>query len=329
MKNNLKFCLVGRGSIGTRHLKNLKSLSFNNIIAYSEFIDKDKDEEYNFKYEIRTFHNIEEVKKVRPSAFIIANPTANHMKFADIAVEMNSHIFMEKPISHSLDGIENLRNELSKRKLVFFMANNFRFHPVLNKIKRLIERKKFGDIYFARIMAGQYLPDWHPSEDYRKGYAAREDLGGGVVLTLQHEIDYAYWLFGKFKRIKSFVKKISKLEIDVDDVASVIIETESGQLIEIHIDYLQRPPKRTIQIQGEKGSIDYRFGDQYLEFYDFKQQEHINILDLTGYNNNQMYIDEMEHFIKCIATDEKPKSTLEDGIYILKTCVEIKKGLIQ
>lgn len=329
MKNDLEFCLVGRGSIGTRHLKNLKCLSNDYIVAYSEFTDKDKDYEYKSKYGIRTFHNLEEVKKINPAAFIIANPTAKHMKFAWIAIEMNSHIFMEKPLSHVLDGVEELKNELTSKNLVFFMANNLRFHPALNEIKRLIENNEFGDIYFARIMAGQYLPDWHPWEDYRNSYSARKDLGGGVVLTLQHEIDSAYWLFGKFKKVKSFVKKISDLKIDVEDIASVITETESGQLVEIHIDYLQRPPKRSIQIQGSNGSIDYCFGDQYLQFYDLKRQEYRNILNLKNYDNNQMYMDEMEHFYKCITTGEEPKSSIEDGIYILKTCLEIKREFLQ
>lgn len=325
MKNDLRICLVGRGSIGTRHLNNLKSLTYNNIIAFSKTPIKTKDEEYKAKYDIETFYSIDDVKKANPDIFVIANPTAKHINYAAIAVEIDCHIFLEKPLSHNLDGVNKLREAVSRKGLVFFLANVLRFHPALITIKRLIEDNTFGDIYFARIMVGQYLPDWHPGEDYKRSYSARKELGGGVVLTLQHEIDYAYWLFGKFKTIKSIVKKVSSLEIDVEDIALIIIETERGQLIEIHLDYLQRPPKRSIHIQGTKGSVEYSFGDEYLRFYDFNQQECRNILDLKDFDYNQIYMDEMKHFIECINDNEESRSSLDDAIYVLKACLEIKE----
>lgn len=329
MKNNLRFCLVGRGSIGTRHLNNLKYLSYHDITAYSKIQNKEKDANYRDEFGIETVHTIEEVKKIKPDAFIIANPTTKHMELAAVAVDMNSHIFMEKPLSHNLKGVDELKDSLSDNNLVFCLANNFRFHPAVIRIKKLIKDYAFGDIYFARIMAGQYLPDWHPWEDYRQGNSARKQLGGGVVLTLQHEIDYAHWLFGEFKRLKAMVRKVSGLQIDVEDVAATIIESERCPLIEIHLDYLQRPSKRSIQIQGSKGSIDFRFGDRYLQFYDFEQQDYEIIFDLESYDNNHMYVDEIQNFIRCISGEEKPQSGIDDAIYVLKTCLRIKKELTQ
>ncbi len=326
MKDELLFCLVGRGSIGTRHLKNLQSLSYNKIIAFSESDDENKDAEYREKYGVKTYHDMEEIKKMKPDAFLIANPTAKHMRFADIAVDMNCHVFMEKPISHNLLGIQALKRKLAEKNLVFVLGSNLRFHPAFIEIKRLIKDGKFGKVYFSRFMAGQYLPDWHPCEDYRNSYSAKKELGGGVVLTLQHEIDYARWFFGEFKNIQSFVKKISDLEIDVEDIASIIIETASDQLIEIHLDYLQRPSKRTLHIQGEKGSVDYCFGDRYLRFHDFKKQKSENVLDLKGYDNNLMYVDEIKHFINGIVDNEKPVSDIDDAIYVLKVCMGVKEG---
>ena len=328
MKNNLRFCLIGRGSIGTRHLKNIKSLGHNDIIAFSKTPDQEKDVRYKDRYGIATVHTLNELDNFKPDVFIIANPTASHMEFSDIAVNMGCHVFMEKPLSHNLEGVDSLKKKVSDNSLVFCLANNFRFHPVFTNIKKLIDDGAFGEIYFSRIMAGQYLPDWHPGEDYTLSYSANKKLGGGVVLTLQHEIDYAYWLFGPFNSLKSQVKKVSNLQIDVEDIASVIIEAESGQLIEIHLDYLQRPAKRSIQIQGSKGSIDYCFTDKFLRFYDFAQQKYKNIVDLDNYDTNKMYIDEIQNFIKCIAGEQEPKSSLDDSVYILKTCMEIKKGLI-
>jgi predicted dehydrogenase len=324
MEKDLRFCLIGRGSIGTRHVKNLKTLSYNNIIAYSEDCNRNKDVEFENRYNIKTVHDLDKVKLFKPDALIIANPTAKHLKFAKIATEINSHIFMEKPLTHSLDGVRELEIILSSKNLTFFLANNLRYHPAFCKIKELIDIGELGTIYFARIMAGQYLPDWHTWEDYRNSYSAKKELGGGVVLTLQHEIDYAYRLFGKFKRIKSCVRKISDLDIDVEDIALIIIETEAGHLLEIHLDYLQRPPRRTVHIQGTKGSIEYQFGDTGLNVYDFNEQVLKDVLDLEGYDENQMYIDEMEYFVGSINNSKKNISNFEDAKYVLKTCLDIK-----
>lgn len=328
MKNKreeLRFCLVGRGSIGSRHARNLRALSFNHIIAFSESCDKEKDERFFMTYGIKTCHDWSEVRRYKPDIFIIANPTSEHVKTANWALEMRCHVFMEKPLSHNLKDVEKIGRGLKKNNLVFLLGANLRFHPVLLRIKASIDNHEFGKIYFARIVAGQFLPDWHPQEDYRLSYSAQKKLGGGVVLTLQHEIDYAYWLFGKFKGLKSYTKKISHLEIDVEDIASVIGETKSGLLVEVHIDYLQRPAKRALHIQGSKGSVEYCFGEPSLKFYDFAQQRYTTLLELNDYNSNQMYLDEMEHFIRCVTEGKKPAAGFEEAVYVLKTCLDIKK----
>jgi len=128
---------VGRGSIGIRHLKNLKSLSYNNIIAFSKICDKNKDEELKSKYGVETFHSLDEVRRAKPDAFIIANPTSEHIKYAEIAMDMNSHIFMEKPISHNLIKVKELKEKVYEKGLVFFFANNFRLKG-LSKITSLV-----------------------------------------------------------------------------------------------------------------------------------------------------------------------------------------------
>lgn len=323
----VRVCLVGRGSIGIRHLRNLKLLSIERVIAYSKSKNKEKDARVKSGYGVKTVNKIKELRNFKPDAFIIANPTAEHLKTANVALDLGAHIFMEKPISHTLAGLDRLKKRLQTAKCIFFSANNFRFHPALVKIKKMINEGKFGKILFARIQAGQYLVDWHPWEDYRKSYAAQRKLGGGAVLALEHEIDYAYWLFGRFRKIKSFVKKTGFLDINVEDLASVIIETESGTLIEMHLDYLQRPAKRTIQIQGTKGSIDYYFGDKFLKFYSHKHKKYKKIADLKDYDNNDMYLEEMQHFIRCIQRKIKPKVGFKDAVYGLKTCLEIKKAM--
>lgn len=321
----LKFCLLGRGSIGTRHLNNLKSLGFHDLAAFSEMKDPAKDQAYVDKYNVCTLHSIDEVKRYRPNVFIIANPTSEHVKSANLALECDAHIFMEKPLSDTAKGVRELRRKIKAQKKIFFQANCLRFHPAVRKIKEMIDSGDLGKIYFAQIQAGQFLPDWHPREDYRSSYAGKKSLGGGVILTLQHEIDYAYWFFGKFSKVKAFARTVSDLQIDVEDVACVIAETQNRQLIEIHLDFLQRPSRREIHVHGNKGAIDYRFGDSKLYFYDFKRQASVLLIDLSQVNANQMYLDEMRHFINCIQNNDVPIVNIDDAVAALNLCLEIKR----
>lgn len=92
------------------------------------------------------------------------------------------------------------------------MGCNLRFHDCIKKMKSLLEKETIGKIISVKVECGAYLPDWHPYEDYSKGYAARDDLGGGVVLTCIHELDYLYWFFGEIKEVFSITGKFSNLK---------------------------------------------------------------------------------------------------------------------
>ncbi|MBF0343550.1 MAG: Gfo/Idh/MocA family oxidoreductase [Nitrospirae bacterium] len=326
MNKHMKFAVFGRGSIGTKHIHNLQSLGFVDIQAVSFRRDVRKDIHYKQTYGINTLHSIDELSDYNPDAFIIANPTSKHIETAKIAIGMESHIFMEKPLSHSLDGVDCLQDNILKKGLVFLQGNNLRFHPVLIMIKNIIENGDLGDICFARVVAGQYLPDWHPLEDYRDSYSAIAALGGGVVLTLQHEIDYVYWFFGKIKVVKSIVKKVSNLEIDVEDVAGILLETQRCPIVEVHLDYLQQPCKRYIQVQGTMGSLEYSFGDDSLKLHDLQMDIYKEILNVRNYDYNETYLNELTHFIDCIDKGEKVAVNIYDAINVLKICLEIKRG---
>ncbi len=325
MLKDLRFCIIGRGSIGTRHIRNLKKMGFNNIIAFTESKDQVKDKIYCQRYQVRSVHYEKEVAVYKPDVFIIANPTASHIESAMMALDLGGHVFMEKPLSHNLKGVYEFRNNLKSLEKKFMLGNNLRFHPVIAEIKRMIDNGCFGDIYFVSVHTGQFLPDWHPKEDYRKNYAAKESLGGGCVLTLQHEIDYIYWFLGRFGNLKSFTKKVSSLEVDTEDIASIIIEAELGPIVEIHLDYLQRPPERRVHIQGSKGSVKYSFNNNSLIFYDFESRKYSKVLDLKDYDYNQMYLDEIKHFLDCILNNKKPLISFDEAVYTLDICMRIKR----
>ena len=140
-------------------------------------------------------------------------------------------LFIEKPLSNSKSGIKTLDKIVKQKKLITLMGNQFRFHPCIKKIHQLVKQKKIGKIISVQVENGSYLPDWHPYEDHAISYASQKKLGGGVVLTQIHDIDYLYWIFGNPKSVFSVTGKFSKLDISVEDYSSSLIQFRNNIIV--------------------------------------------------------------------------------------------------
>lgn len=319
----MKYLFVGLGSIGQRHLRNLRNKTDETIMAYRS--TQKNISELNSEYNIISYDNFDKALAEKPDAVFITNPTSLHLPFALKAARKGCHLFIEKPISCSLDGLDELFSIVEKNKLICYVGFNLRFHPNLIKIKELLTKKKIGRVLFARIQVGQYLPDWHPHEDYRNGYSARKDLGGGVLLTLIHELDYAYWLFGEIESVCAYLGKLSSLEIDVEDTASIIMKTRENAFLEIHLDYIQKPQVRTCEIVGEDGRIEWDYFKNEVKLSLNKDESPVSYKE-DKFERNDMYEDEMEHFLKCIKNKGQVKITPQEVKNVMRTVEAIKKS---
>ncbi|MBN1431627.1 MAG: Gfo/Idh/MocA family oxidoreductase, partial [Methanomicrobiaceae archaeon] len=210
--------------------------------------------------------------------------------------------------------------------LVSLVACNMRFYHGISKIKELISGGAIGQIYCARVIAGHYLPDWHPELDYRNSYSAKESMGGGVLLDGIHEIDYLCWLLGDVEDLFCFSGKYSQLDIDTEDMAEMLLKFKSGAVGEIHLDYLQRAYGRSCQIIGEKGTILWDFNTKKVSLYSVEKREWQYFDEPEGYDVNQMYIEEMKYFIRCIAGKEKSFNDINEGIRILNIVIAAKES---
>ena len=181
------------------------------------------------------------------------------------------------------------------------VAFQFRYHPGLVRAKQLITDGEIGRIVSAHVHFGEYLPDWHPWEDYRQGYAARADMGGGVVLTQCHSLDYLPWLVGKeVEAVWGFTGKVSDLEVDVEDTAKIGLRFEGGALGSLHLDYNRQPPVHTFDIVGTKGSIKWDLVDGVTHVYraDMKEWESYPMPD--DWERNVMFMEQMKHFVSVV-----------------------------
>ncbi len=316
----MKFLIAGLGSIGRRHLKNLMILGYDDIILYRTGkgslgeIDKD----------FPVFTTLDSAMAENPDAVIISNPTALHMPVAEMAARSGAHIFLEKPISHTLDSLYGFESILEKSKSKVFVAYQFRFNPGLEQIKEMLSKEIAGRPVSFISRWGEYLPDWHPWEDYRESYAARPDLGGGVVLTLSHPIDYLRWFFGEVRTLIAEVGNKSNLALDCEDFADVKLTFRNGVEGSLHLDYFSRPKVHDLQIQCEKGTINWDFASNTVVLAKGKGDIE-KFLPPDQFERNQMYLDEMAHFVEVCLTDQKPHCTYEDG----KKTLDIGLGILQ
>ena len=298
---NMRYLVIGCGSIGQRHTRNLRRLGVKDILAY----DPDSTRLAALAQEcgIQPCHSLEEAYEREPDAVLICAPTSLHLSLARQALTHNCHIFVEKPLSHTLDGVRDFLVQVRSQRRVLLVGYNLRFDPLLQQLEAWLEEHRIGHIVSARFHFGSYLPWRHPWEDYRVGYGARSDLGGGVILDAIHELDCALWLFGIPTQVYCVAGKFSDLEIDVEDVAELIL-SYSKHVVSIHLDYVQRPHQRWCEIIGTKGQIQGDLISRTLRLYDGdKRQWHIHEPCCSA---DEVYIFEMQHFLGCIDGDARP-----------------------
>ncbi len=322
----MKFLIAGLGSIGRRHLRNLRALGQEDIILYRTHQATLPDAELG---DLPTYTELSLALGEKPDGVIVANPTALHLEVAIAAAKAGAALFIEKPVSDNLAGLGELQSALSLSLKPTMVGFHFRFHPVLNQVKTLLESGQLGKPLSARAYWGEYLPGWHPWEDYRRSYAARADLGGGVVNTLSHPLDYLRWLLGEVETVSAWTAKLSQLELDVEDQADILLRFVGGAVASVHLDYYQRPPSHTLEIICEGGRIfwDNATGEAHI-FYAQSSATDL-LVPPEGFERNQMFLDEMATFVRLCQGEVLPHCTLADGIRVQEIVLAIKQSAAQ
>jgi predicted dehydrogenase len=317
----MKILLAGLGSVGRRHLRNLRLLGETDLLLYRTGKATLPDEELA-GYPVET--GLPAAFAYKPDAVIVSNPTAYHLDVAIPAAEAGCHILLEKPVSHSLDGVDRLRAAAARTGARVLVGFQFRWHPGLQAVKRLLDAGEIGAPVSARAQWGEYLPDWHPWEDYRAGYAARPDLGGGAVLTLSHPIDYLRWMLGEVETVSGATSS-NGLGLPVEDTAEITLGFASGALGSVHLDYVRRPPSHGFEIVGTEGTLKWDNASGGVSVYRAGVGAWEEIPTPAGFERNVMFVEEMRHFLAVVRGEEPPACTLEDGIRALEICLYVLK----
>jgi predicted dehydrogenase len=315
-----RLLIAGLGSIGRRHLDNLRSLGVDDFVLYRQ-----RPEPLPQAPALPVFNDLDKALATRPDLVIVATPTACHLTVALPAARRGLNLFIEKPVADNWAGVDELLDLVKTQRLLSMVGFDLRFDPGLQKAKELLQSGSIGRVVSVQCQVGQYLPEWRPGEDYRKGSSARTATGGGVILDLIHELDYVAWLIGPVSQVSCFADRTSSLEIETEDVAEIILRFASGAIGSVHLDYIQRIPSRTCRLVGEEGTIlwDY-FGSSLCWFQ--TQTKGWQTFSYPGFQRNDRFVAEMRHVLACLRGEEQPRVDLAEGSRSLKLALAAKES---
>jgi predicted dehydrogenase len=311
----MKILICGTGSIASRHYSNLVKLGFRNI-----FFFKSTNNKIHKKILVKDEKIIKNFNVLKNNNFdlaFICNETSKHFRISEVLAKNKCHLFIEKPVSNRLCEIKKLIVLEKKYKIKVAIGYMSRFHPFIKKIKKFVNTN-LENIYFVRSHWGEFLPDWHPYEDYKKSYVVKKNLGGGVSLTLCHEMDLLNFLFGKILKINKLKTTNQNLKIETDNVADYQIQFKERIIANIHLNLLQKPKQRTLEIYSSKKNFILDFNSHKLKTIDASGKQKIE--KLKNYNRNNMFIEEIKFFLKYLRDKKKYQEipTLQQSLYIQK-----------
>ncbi|MBU0766646.1 Gfo/Idh/MocA family oxidoreductase [Patescibacteria group bacterium] len=334
---HMRFLICGIGSIGQRHYKNLLALGHECAIFRSgqntgynrPFMDAFFAEQAQEGKDVQVFWDLDEaLSQFESDAVFVTNPTSQHLDTALWAAKAGKHVFIEKPVTATFEGLAELEELVEKKSLTVMVGYNFRFHPLLQKMKELFEGGAIGRTLSAHVEMGENIEDWHPWENYTSSYGPWQEKGGGTVLCFSHDIDYLYWFLGSPQKILAVGGKMTPLEGDAEDMTKSLWEFPNGAIASVHLDYWQRPHRRQFQLIGTEGTLIWNYYAESLALFPHDKQKKPEVWNLPkNFDRNDMFIEEAKNFIDAVKNHSTPAITLEQGIDVLKICLEIKEQL--
>ena len=285
----MRFLVIGAGSIGQRHARNLRALG-HDVLAF------DADPR----------RAVDAAADAKLDGVLVCTPPSSHLALARAALPWGGHLFLEKPVAPESAGVTELLRDAAARGAQVLVGANLRFFRPLQRVKAMVDDGRIGRPLSVRAQCGFYLPSWKPGADYRQTYRAHASEGGGILLDAIHEFDYLRWIFGEVREVFCTAGRLSALAMDVEDFAEVTLRFASGTVAQLHLDYLQRSYRRDCEVIGETGVIVWNYIDGNVTLFGDERDRWQGFREPIDFNHNEMFVDEMRHFLRCVAGDETP-----------------------
>jgi predicted dehydrogenase len=321
--------VVGCGSVGRRHLGNLARLG-----ARLSAVDARADRLAEASDLLAGLQGVPGLQKFSRldlaleaddlDGVLICTPPHLHIGMAQRVAERGLNQLLEKPLAQNIEGVDHLMATLKSRGVWAMVGYSMRFHPGVLEVKKVVESGVLGRVLGVRAEVGQYLPDWHPDEDYRRWYMSHESQGGGALLDLSHEIDYLRWLLGEVAEVSAAVTHVSDLDLDTDDLSELILRFENGVIGNVHVDLVQRQYRRHCSIVGTNGTAlwDYSTGTVELRMADSALDEIRNYEDAR----NDQFVDQLSHYLACLRGEATALVDVADAAKTLAVVLAAKRS---
>lgn len=318
----MKILVIGTGSIGRRHIHNLRTLGVD-VLAYSYRRAHATASHQAALPDVTWVDDWQQALDTNGlQAVVVANRTDLHTEVALAAVQRDLAVFIEKPLSNRLDDTDKLLHETQSRNIRVEAGFMLRCHPNLQWLKTQLQDNTLGRILYARANVGQWLPDWRPNSDHRTGYGAYKASGGGVIFDLVHELDLMHWLVGNINQVTAMTAQHDELEIETEAIAQMGLRFDTGALAQVHVDYVRPDYGRNMEIVCTNGvyTWDYLAGKVYAQV---RGQDNILVHQVpNGFERNDLFLQHMQAFIDGIKQPEQPLlSPLPDALAVLKVAL--------
>lgn len=323
----MRFLVVGLGSMGKRRVRNLAALDAGEVFGLDPRADRR--EETAARYGVRTFRDFDDaLAEIDPDCILISTPPDLHVRFARLAVLAGKHCFMEASVVD--DGLDELIALTRERPgIIVAPSCTLRYHPSVQAMKAIVDDGYFGRPLLFTYHSGQWLPDWHPWEDYRSFYVSRRATGACREI-LPFELSWLTWLLGPVLAAQGMRAKLSTLDADIDDAYQVLLRFEGGLLGHLLVDVIARAPVRLFRLVSQQATLEWDAAARQVRLYraslgtweKFVEPEPIAE---PGYlQGEDMYIAEMRDFLAACAGQRPWSHSLEDDRQLLKLLVEIE-----
>lgn len=319
MRKDEPILVIGAGSIGERHINNMLHLGYENIHVFRQ---RQRPLRNVSSSNINIFTDWGKIQDIQPKVAFITTPTAQHLQQCITCLNEGMHVFVEKPLAHNLAQWGQLEAAVQQSGKALYVGYMMRFYPLLQEAFQLIKNQTLGKLISIHAHWGEYLPYWHPWEDYRETYPARKDLGGGAALTLSHDIDVALWLAqskaSEGYNLKNFNSAL-EVEEDVDAGANLALRFQSGVTAQVQLNYYQRPPERFYKVICDKGHL---FIDFYTHQLTIKTDTETRTRKLEQFERNDMFIEQTNFFFDYIETaqEEDIQQQIAQSKQIISLC---------
>jgi predicted dehydrogenase len=313
------YLIIGTGSVGRRHARNLASLGAR-VACFDPRADRLEQVRAELPGVAATYTSFAEAVAAGGYAgAVIGSPPSVHVEQSVALLEQRIPVLLEKPVSPDLASARRLEEVVERTGTPLLLGYTYRWWPPLIELRRRVHEGAIGAPRHARIVMSAHLADWHPWERYQDFFMASRELGGGALLDESHFIDQMLWFFGVPELVFGRAEHVSALEITTDDNVDLVAVYPAGLRVNIHLDLFGRPHEKLVSIVGERGTLQCAFDPNVVRF----SGDAAGTWEETRFDceRNDMFLAVAREFLDVVRGVERPSCTIRDGVDVLR-CVE-------